>query len=171
MKTALDTSREISKSYLFLLKYFIKYFKYFKHKLKYFKIYVIKLCEEENRKLKILLVNLVSQEGHNLKNLPECQASVDTALDEEFQGRPRPWAPTEKSLAELLQADDRSSQLEGETEALQAQAEQWCRRQTESCELALLWRNVGVPGSFCLPGNMCTVPRGDVPAHSHPRRA
>lgn len=33
--------------------------------------------------LKNLLVNLASQEGHNLKNLPESQGFLDTAQDEE----------------------------------------------------------------------------------------
>lgn len=29
----------------------------------------------------------------------------------------------------------------------------------------MLWRNAGIPRSFCLPGNIVTVPRVDVPTH------
>ena len=78
-KTALNISREISKN----LSENVSELKD-----------SLKLCEEENQKLKNLLVNLASQERHDLKNLPGDRASVDMAGDEEGnyeQVRRSPW--------------------------------------------------------------------------------
>lgn len=62
-KTALNTGREINEN----LREGVSEPKGF-----------LKLCEE-NQKLKNSLVNLASQRGHELRHLPEDQASLDTA--------------------------------------------------------------------------------------------
>lgn len=76
----------------------------------------------------------MSCKGHEWKNSPEAQASLDAAEEEggcQLAPEETPALSTQGSLAEFHLVQDRYSHLEWEVTALQEEAKQLCRQNTQ----------------------------------------